>query len=93
MKGLYRKSRLYCSVIKYQPYLPNLAYYPLIIVIVKGDTSMGGICSNRETLEELLKITLENIEVLEKAIKEIEEDLKKIYDAQEKARACIKKNA
>ncbi|MEM4485377.1 MAG: hypothetical protein QW713_04170 [Sulfolobales archaeon] len=54
---------------------------------------MGGICSNRETLEELLKITLENIEVLEKAIKEIEEDLKKIYDAQEKARACIKKNA
>ena len=36
---------------------------------------------------------MDNIEALERAIREVEEDLKEIYDAQGRARSCIKKNA
>lgn len=54
---------------------------------------MGGVCADRGGLEDLLRITLENIEALERAIREVEEDLKEIYDAQGRARSCIERNA
>ena len=54
---------------------------------------MGDACVDSDGLEDLLRVTLENIEVLERAVREVEEDLRRIYEAQERARSCIERNA
>ncbi|MEM0473003.1 MAG: hypothetical protein QXX84_08915 [Sulfolobales archaeon] len=54
---------------------------------------MNEACVDSNGLEDLLRITLENIEVLERAVREVEEDLRRIYEAQERARSCIERNA
>jgi hypothetical protein len=56
-------------------------------------TPMNEACVDSNSLEDLLRITLENIEALERAVREVEEDLRRIYEAQERARSCIERNA
>ncbi|MEM2203531.1 MAG: hypothetical protein QXI22_04155 [Sulfolobales archaeon] len=54
---------------------------------------MNDVCIDSNGLEDLLRVTLENIEALERAVREVEEDLRRIYEAQGRARSCIERNA